>query len=241
MADQNFFSQDNRFWVDLHKCATQEAIYILQTRIKECSLYGIRNLEIVYGTPDEYEGSIQQAVDEIISENPNIERKEEIHAGVFITIRENPTATPQDENMHFESMTASYQNWRRVMEYEYDYYPLRKIFTTQQISEDLGCSVEYIRRVVNELGKDDAESKTVYNEITRRNETSWEIYKPGYESIVKKWNSDREVLTTELKTIGATSNEIDNILHSVRTPLKSTKTAKSRASAALKKVRKDLQ
>lgn len=241
MADQQFFSEDNRFWVDLHKCATQEATGILHTRIKECYLYGIRNLEIVYGTPDEYEGSIKQAVDEIISENPNIERKEEIHAGVFMTIRENPTPTPQDESMHFESMQASYQHWRRVMEYEYDYYPLRKIFTTEQISKDLGCSVEYIRRVVKELAENYAESKTIYNEITRRNETSWNIYKPGYEFIVKKWNGDREIFTSELKTIGATSDEINNILHSVRTPLKPNQTVKSRASAALKRVRKEVR
>ena len=96
MADQNFFPEDNRFWIDLHKCATGEVTYILQARIKECYRYGIRNLEIIYGTPDEYQGSIEQAVDKILSEDLNIQRKEKIHAGIFVTIRENPTPTAGD-------------------------------------------------------------------------------------------------------------------------------------------------
>ena len=65
MAEQLYEQEKNEFWIDLHKCSVMEAAWILNNRIDECYKYGISCLEVIFGTPDRYEGSIQQAVDEI--------------------------------------------------------------------------------------------------------------------------------------------------------------------------------
>jgi len=106
MADQEFFAKDNRFWVDLHQCGTMEAIDTVATRINECYRYGIKTLEIIYGTPDIYEGSIQQAMDDLIPGNRHVEKQEKVQGGITLTIRQNPNPCPQDENMHFVSISA---------------------------------------------------------------------------------------------------------------------------------------
>jgi len=132
MADQEFFARDNRFWVDLHQCGTMEAIETVATRINECYRYGIKTLEIIYGTPDIYEGSIQQAMDVLISGNRYVEEQGKVHAGITVTIRQNPNPSPQDENMHFVGNSASYEG-RSQMAYEHDYYPFRKASNTGEI------------------------------------------------------------------------------------------------------------
>lgn len=99
MADQNFDKQQNRFRIDLHKCATAEAIEIVRKRIDECYRYGITILEVIYGTPDNYAVSIEEAVRQIIADHPNVQSSSEIHAGLKIAIKPNPNALPRDEEM----------------------------------------------------------------------------------------------------------------------------------------------
>lgn len=237
MADQRYEQEKNEFWIDLHKCSVMEAAWILNNRIDECYKYGISFLEVIYGTPDRYEGSVQQAVDEIKKENVLIDRADDIHAGVRIKIKDNAHPEPQNENMHFSSFEAKYDR-RRSDEYEYDYYPLRSSFTVLEISNNLNCPVEYIRNVAKALGKNQAERKTIYNVHTGRNETTWSLYKAGYESIAKKWDDDKAVVCQELKELGATDADIETILNSFHTPLKANQKIKSRVSSMLTRIRK---
>ena len=240
MADQHFTEKHNRFWIDLHKCTTDEAIDIIKTRIEECYEYGIEVIEIIYGTPDVYKGSIQDAVSKIVQNNSFVVGVEEFHAGANITIKKNPEPSSQDESMCFEGFKAAYENWHRTMEHTNDYYPLRKSFTTFEISKNINCPVEYVRNAANDLGGDYAEIKTVYNEYHYRDETAWYIYKAGYEVIQNKWQQDKDIICEELKKLGASDSEIEGVLNSFKTPLKVNQKAKSRVSAALKRARTKL-
>ena len=237
MAEQLYEQEKNEFWIDLHKCSVMEAAWILNNRIDECYKYGISCLEVIFGTPDRYEGSIQQAVDEIKKGNVLIDRADDIHAGVRIKIKDNAHPEPQDENMHFSSFEAKYDR-RRSDEYEYDYHPLRSSFTAQEVSNDLNCPVEYVRNAAKTLGKDRVELKTIYNRHTGRNETTWHIYKSGSEAIGRKWIEDKELVRQELKELGATDADIEAVLKSFHTPLKANQKIKSRVSSMLTKVRK---
>jgi len=228
MADQRYEKEKNEFWIDLHKCSVMEASWIVNNRIDECYKYGISFLELIYGTPDRYEGSIQQAVDEIKKENVLIDRADDIHAGVRIKIKDNAHPEPQNENMHFSSFEAKYDR-RRSDEYEYDYYPLRSTFTVLEISNNLNCPVEYVRNAAKTLGKDRVELKTIYNR---------HIYKSGSEAIGRKWIEDKELVRQELKELGATDADIEAVLKSFHTPLKANQKIKSRVSSMLTKVRK---
>ena len=236
MADQRYEQERNEFWIDLHKCAVDQAIDILNARIDECYKYGISWLEVIYGTPDVYETSIQKAVDEIIKDKEFIDHAKDIHAGVRIKIKHNQHPEPQDENMHFSSFGALYD--RRPGEYEYDFYPLRTSFTVLEVSKNLNCPVEYVRNVAKTLEKNQAERKTIYNEHTGRDETTWSLYKTGYESVEKKWNEDKAVVCQELKELGATDADIETSLNSFHKPLKANQKIKSRVSSMLTRVRK---
>ncbi len=235
MADQRFNQQYNSFWIDLHKCITSEAVAIVNARIEECHQYGIEKLEIIYGTPDRYEGSIQAAISEIVQINHLVNGADEIHAGIIITIKDNPNPSLQDEGMFFRGFEAAYENRHRTMEHTNIYYPLRKSFTTFEISKNLNCPIEYVRNVANNLSDDYAESKTVYNQHNYRDETTWYIYKAGYEFIQNKWKQDKDMVCEELKILKASDVETDYVLKSFKTPLSSNQKVKSRVSAALKR------
>ncbi len=237
MADQLFDKKNNRFWIDLHKCSTAEAINVTNKRMEECYNYGINALEIIYGTPDQYAGSIEEAVKNLSKDNPYIKDTDEIHAGIVITIKENSNPLPQNENMVFCGFAGVYENWHRTMEHQYNYYPFRKSFTTDELSKDFGCPVEYIRNLAGNLDNECTELKTVYNQYTSRNETTWYIYRSGYEFIKEKWQQDKEAIMEEFKNLKASDSEIDDVLKSFKTPLTSAQKVKSRASAALKRIR----
>lgn len=150
MAEQHFDEKNNRFWIDLHKCATGEAENNISSRINECYQYGINEIEVIYGTPDQYEGSIQEMIDEIADKNPIVDTISEFHAGCVLIFKKNPNPEPQDEYMRFSPMSAKYEYWRKEMSYNY-YYPLRTILSTAEVSNIIGCSIEYIRKVAENL------------------------------------------------------------------------------------------
>lgn len=147
MADQVYLEKENRFWIDLHKCGTAEAEEIVKCRIEECFTYGVACLEIIYGTPDRDSGSIEEAVRCLVTIDQHVRETEAIHAGMKIYLRENPSAKPRDEEMHFSAFTATYQSRFRQMEFQRDYYPLRRIWSTLEVAGDGNCTREYVRAV----------------------------------------------------------------------------------------------
>jgi hypothetical protein len=43
--------------------------------VEECRRYGIESLEIVYGTPDFFEGSITSALHDVVADSPDVDTR----------------------------------------------------------------------------------------------------------------------------------------------------------------------
>src|ERR1039457_6995312 len=69
MADQRFALGIGEFFLDLHYTERAEAKRIVRRRLVECCQFGIRILKIVYGSPDNFSGSVAEAVFEIVRDN----------------------------------------------------------------------------------------------------------------------------------------------------------------------------
>ena len=70
MADQHYDPISNRFFLDLHGVLKRDAARAIRKRLEECSRYGIAHLEIVYGTPDLFDGSIASVLHGVLMESP---------------------------------------------------------------------------------------------------------------------------------------------------------------------------
>jgi len=241
MADQEYYTENNRFWIDLHKCATYEAVMIIETRIAECYKYGIDEIEVIYGTPDQYEGSIQQAMKELAKTNKKVDGDSEFHAGTKIKLVNNPNPHFQDDKMSFAGFSASYESHFKYHQFERDYYPCRNEFSTIEMSETLGCSVEYVRDVLYSLPSDSAESIREYNQYTKRNEQRWRIYKVGADMVQNQWQEDSSRIRKILQELGASVDEVGSIIASVKKPLDKEKSAESRLKGALTRLRNKRQ
>lgn len=57
-------------------------------------------------------------------------------------------------------------------------------------------------------------------------------------TLTEKWQSDKALIESELKMMGATSDEIEIILKKIRTPVEPEKSIKTRISGTLFKFRK---
>ena len=237
MADQHFYEDRNRYWVDLHKCATFDATKIVKTRIDECYIYGISEIEAIYGTPDNIEGSIQQAVTDLAEKNDKVEKSSEIHAGIILKLIKNPNPSLQDESMSFSPIYAAYENRHHVHNFERDYFPCRKEVSTVELSKDIGCSMEYIRFILSTLSREDAESIIEYNEHTGRNEKRWRVYRGGVDKVHRQWRTDLDLARTILTDLDASSEEVESILPAIRKPLKSGRSAISRLKGTLTRAR----
>ncbi len=110
----------------MHKCATYEAVSIIEKRVAECFQFGIARLEVIYGTPDNYEGSIQQAITLLADQNELVENETEIHAGTILSIKHNKDSIDQDDSMSFSGISASYESRFKAHGFERDYTPFRK-------------------------------------------------------------------------------------------------------------------
>ncbi len=237
MADQEYYADKNRFWIDLHNCATYEAVMIIETRIEECYKYGIPEIEVIYGTPDQYDGSIQQAMLELAKSNKKVDSDSAFHAGTTITLVNNPIPTPKDDKMSFAGFSASYENHYKEQSFTRNYYPCRKEFGTVEIAEKLECSVEYVRNILHSLSPESAESIVEYNSLANRNEKRWRIYQSGSDEIEKQWRLDSEKINRTLQKLGASNNEVESILKTIRKPLDPDKPANSRFKGALTRIR----
>ncbi|MGA7743975.1 MAG: hypothetical protein WBP56_11175 [Polyangia bacterium] len=238
MADQVYLEKENRFWIDLHKCGTAEAEEIVKCRIEECFTYGVACLEIIYGTPDRDSGSIEEAVRCLVTIDQHVRETEAIHAGMKIYLRENPSAKPRDEEMHFSAFTATYQSRFRQMEFQRDYYPLRRIWSTLEVAGDGNCTREYVRAVAVDLPREWAEPVTEWNPDTGRNETTWCFFRQGRAAVLRRWQEDSAHLEAALEQLGATPEQKSRALARVRTPLKSPSLAPRRATALMCQLKK---
>ncbi len=73
MANQYYEPARNRFSLDLHGVLKRDAARVIRKRIEECSRFGIATLEIIYGTPDIFDGSIASVLHGVVRESPLVD------------------------------------------------------------------------------------------------------------------------------------------------------------------------
>jgi hypothetical protein len=98
MADQILKEEGQTLWVDLHDCETGYARELFSIKTEEAFLYGLACVEFIYGTPDQYEGSIEEAYDEQLKQPQDyVKGTKKIHAGLEIHLNPNPNHEPHDD------------------------------------------------------------------------------------------------------------------------------------------------
>ena len=73
MSSQTYDPIRNVFRLDLHGVETSEARRAIRERLKECFRLGIDEIEIIFGTPDRYRGSIAEALHLIAVESSELD------------------------------------------------------------------------------------------------------------------------------------------------------------------------
>ena len=242
-AGQEFIEAESKLWIDLHTCSTAYAVELFDMKIREAHKYGLSCVVFIYGTPDTYDGSIEEAYDRFRKQGHELV-KDFIpeHAGVTASLKENPSPDPKDENMFFSAIAPQYDSsfWR-VHAYLYHLYPYRRVYHTAEIARHLGASVDLVRSIARD-GYDgdtipDAELRTVYNEDWKKNLTTWYFTSRSLEKYLEIWDKISGQYANVLRHIGASEEEtldiLDN-LKSVPIPAYVERTAK----AALTRSRK---
>jgi len=178
-AGQIFDNDNNRLWIDLHTCKTWYAEEVFETKVNEAYTYGLKAVEFIYGTPDRYEGSIEQCLtDRCASGHGLIEGHDKIHAGVVVKLRHNPSPAPRDENMCFSPIKPQHDNARwRNHSYHFPLYPLRMVFGSAMVAERLDVTPDLVLAIARDGFRGatlpDAERRTEWDPEWRKNLTTW--------------------------------------------------------------------
>jgi hypothetical protein len=242
-AGQEFYKEVNKLWIDLHTCSTGYACYLFDIKTKEAYKYGVTTVEFIYGTPDKYEGSIEEAFNQTREEGHQLVTKFNLeHAGMTVIIKDNPSPEPRDEDMCFSSIEPEYdKSFYRQHDYLYPLYPYRKTYTPEEISNLLGCSVELVRDIAkkgyNGEGIPDAESHIVYNEDWKKNIKTWYLTNRSLKKIEDVWNEISNQYKDALAQSDASNKEINEILKTIRS-IPSGKNIVKSAKTALTRLRK---
>ena len=117
----------HRFWRD-------EVDRAGELRIRECFRYAIEELHMIYGSPNRVEGTLRQAIEEVIHEASSYVSKcsyrdsygmfasKDESTAVRVTLALNPRPVPQDRNIVFVAFSSRYDKTCHQHE---AYYPLR--------------------------------------------------------------------------------------------------------------------
>lgn len=164
MADQHYWKETSTFWLDLHGVAYADAEAALRSRIRECVRFGVEQLQVVFGTPDRFEGSIAQALHRVLNAGVPIEPSSvpaEFWTSPETFARRRAflklafagylgTKTRMDERSSFSAFRARYEfdPWRKCL-CENPYQPLRDWHPVEEVAKRLGsqCSAADVRRL----------------------------------------------------------------------------------------------
>ncbi|NYF54057.1 tetratricopeptide repeat protein [Tunturiibacter gelidoferens] len=152
MADQRFVPVNSEFFLDLHYTERAEAKRIARRRISECFKYGIKRLKIVYGSPDNFAGSIAESIFELVWESDLLALEmlpayvfmrdpdpKEISTYVTLFIRENPTPALVDVDTSFEPFVAKFEkDIPKRLRCDNPYHPLRTQHTLEWTARAIG-------------------------------------------------------------------------------------------------------
>jgi hypothetical protein len=156
------------FTLDLHGVSRSEAARVIRARLKECYKYGLLTLRIVFGSPERYEGTILEALCEIVQLDPNV-LTAELPDWVFdpemtrdprltflaVPIRLNPKPEPLDENVIFQKFKADKEESRaQRLLCGIPYEPLRRSYSWKYAARAIGgdCREDALASICNQLG-----------------------------------------------------------------------------------------
>ena len=112
----------------------QEGRSVAGHRIRECFRYAIEELHMIYGSPNRAEGTLRQAIEEVIHEASSYVSKcsyrdsygmfasKDESTSVRVALALNPRPVPQDRNIVFVAFSSRYDKTCHQHE---AYYPLR--------------------------------------------------------------------------------------------------------------------
>ena len=158
MASQHDDVERNHFFLDLHGVLKRDAARVIRKRIEECSQYGIAHLEVVYGTPDFFDGSIASALHEVVTESPHVQAgflpREFLDdcetytarvAKVTVPLRTAVSRPSRDRQIVFLPFPASREPdpWLRRL-CENPFAPLKQTYSRQEAAKFIGrgCRAE---------------------------------------------------------------------------------------------------
>ena len=152
MAYQTYDRAQNRFFLDLHGVLKRDAARVIRKRLDECSQYGIDSLEVVYGTPDFFDGSIASALHSVVASDARVftsqlpaeflespEQYTQRVAKIALALKRETATQTRDESMCFSPFPASRERdiWlRRIC--ENPFFPLRESLTAAEAARFIG-------------------------------------------------------------------------------------------------------
>jgi tetratricopeptide (TPR) repeat protein len=205
MATQSYDAVKNRFVLDLHGVLKRDAARVIRKRLEECSRYGIEAIEVIYGTPDIYDGSIASALHEVVTASPLV------HAGllptefvedceqftsriakVTVPIRACDPHEVRDSNMSFAPFPASRESdpWRRRL-CETAFSPLKRVFSRDEAARFIGRGCRAHDLPSEALTLDDVEgfcrSWTRPVQVEQPEMTTVAVPEPAPPSFIETW------------------------------------------------------
>jgi len=200
MADQDYKKAWDLFWIDFHNVGVSEARKAIKKRIEECTSYGIKRLKVIYGTPDYYQGSIAQALYQVLESGMPIEvglipisfwKDPELfcqsHPYIEISISRLLATSNSTVNLAFSPFLAKYETdyWKKNL-CENWFYPLREWYSTAQIIARLGnhCSPEELNSLIK-----DCDSTSIKKDVSGKLK---EVHVSLIPKIVTEWIEYRQ-------------------------------------------------
>ena len=212
MACQNYDPARNHFFLDLHGVLKRDAARVIGKRLEECCQYGIDSLEVVYGTPDFFDGSIASALHRVVSSDPRVlsarlpadfleapEQFTQRVGKIVVWLLRAAVTQPRDERMCFGAFTASRERdiWlRRTC--ENPYFPLRDSLTAPEAARFIGegctardiphetVSMEQLEALCRSWRRQPAREKTPAAQPSAE-EQSFEASEPSEPSVRDRW------------------------------------------------------
>jgi tetratricopeptide (TPR) repeat protein len=160
MAYQHLRLDIGEFNLDLHDTEVREAKNVVARRIVECYRYGIRVLKIIYGTPDNFEGSIAKAVHQLVRchELVAVEtlpsyvfseaEPEAINPALRVYLRQNPNPQPMDDDTSFHPFMPKFEHdIAKKLRCRTPYMPMRQLYPLKWSARAIRCSQDELSEI----------------------------------------------------------------------------------------------
>jgi tetratricopeptide (TPR) repeat protein len=185
-ADQYLLLENGEFFLDIHNTERAVAKRVVRRRIAECHRYGIRILKVVYGSPNDFQGSNAEAVFEIVRDNQWVAQEKlpsfvflscphsnEISPWIKIFLRENKNPEQIKSDTKFDAFTPKFErDIGHKLRCRTPYQPLRLEYTIEWVAGAIhnGCTVDLLGAILRTMRKAEPLSWEDVCEVARRHE-----------------------------------------------------------------------